>query len=148
MKEAFPFSADQYPALLCLWGIKRSNHKGGFCIKIQTMVHKMFYLLLPYTNPFHLSFFCCLCFFLFLLRLLQVDLLEGSVRLNEAGYSQSFHQISRTFLKTDSIRCACNSDLCSLITVLVNCTVTSSYSHRLGPILNVQRTKSCKGKST
>ena len=40
MKGPSPFSADQYAPLLCLWGIKSLKRKGGFCIKIQTMVHK------------------------------------------------------------------------------------------------------------
>ncbi len=43
MKGPSPFRADQYAPLLCLWGIKSLKRKGGFCIKIQTMVHKTFF---------------------------------------------------------------------------------------------------------
>lgn len=47
MKGPSPFSADQYAPLLCLSGIKSLKRKGGFCIKIQTMVHKTFFFFSP-----------------------------------------------------------------------------------------------------
>lgn len=82
MKGPSPFSTDQYTPLLCLWGIKSLKHKGGFCIKIQTMVHKTFFFLslscfMLYT--FSLALFFCLPF--------NFPLLEGEGMglLNEAG---------------------------------------------------------------
>lgn len=79
MKELSPFSTDQYTPLLCLWGIKSLKHKGGFCIKSQTMVHKTFFSLtfLPYSLYFLLHFFFA---FPFNFPLLE----EGEELLNEA----------------------------------------------------------------
>lgn len=57
MKGPSPFSADQYAPLLCLWGIKSLKRKGGFCIKIQTMVHKTLFFF-----PLSLSCFMLLYF--------------------------------------------------------------------------------------
>lgn len=62
MKGLSPFSADQYAPLLCLWGIKSLKRKGGFCIKIQTMVHKTLFFPPP-------SHSLALCFYTFSLAL-------------------------------------------------------------------------------
>lgn len=80
MKELSPFSTDQYTPLLCLWGIKSLKHKGGFCIKSQTMVHKTFFSLtfLPYSLYFLLHFF----FFAFPFNFPLLE--EGEELLNEA----------------------------------------------------------------
>lgn len=84
MKGPSPFSTDQYTPLLCLRGIKSLKHKGGFCIKIQTMVHKTFFLtLLLYPLYFLYCTFFCLPF--------NFPLLEGAGMglLNEAGQCDS-----------------------------------------------------------
>lgn len=89
MKGLSPLSADQYAPLLCLWGIKSLKRKGCFCIKIQTMVHKTFFL----------SHSLALCFILSLLHFLPafhstfLSWKEGGVGLfNEAGNLDSVVQ--------------------------------------------------------
>lgn len=81
MKELSPFSTDQYAPLLCLWGIKSLKHKGGFCIKSQTMVHKTFFSSYFLALLFILSFALFFPAFPFNFPLLE----EGEGLLNEAG---------------------------------------------------------------
>lgn len=115
MKGPSPFSTDQYTPLLCLWGIKSLKHKGGFCIKIQTMVHKTFFS----SHSLALCFILSLCIpFNFpllkkeewgYLMKLEILIFSGSKRLQEANnqsHSNFFLSMFSLYLPDGRICCS------------------------------------------
>lgn len=142
MKGPSPFSADQYAPLLCLWGIKSLKRKGGFCIKIQTMVHKTLFFFPPLTLLLY-AFILSLLHFPFNFPLLERAGGGGGVRLFNGAGNLDFQRFSRRLQEANNRSYTHNMSLWWLI-----CMDSLTGSQILFTVNTRQTSAVCRDKQT